>query len=263
MGQFDSATDAALKQLNFEEISKTPGGEFAEIIGDLIALSGVSGPLAIAGAASNLLLRIRGLAGASYASNLIFAIEAVGEDLKSLRETQAELRSRIDALPTNPRFAEAIAALALRAMHTSVKDRLRRLARIVVNGLKEDDLEQESLDDMMRAAAELTERDVNVLGLIYKIQKHLFSPHELNRDYGSRINAIHSLWESHWKSEERPSYQGMNGMNLNGSFARLQSAGLIVSIGTTSVLRGPTMHDYELLPAGKKFYERLQEITAD
>lgn len=34
MGQFDSETNAALTQLNWEEISKTPGGEFAEIIGD-------------------------------------------------------------------------------------------------------------------------------------------------------------------------------------------------------------------------------------
>jgi len=28
-------------------------------------------------------------------------------------------------------------------------------------------------------------------------------------------------------------------------------------------VRGPTMHDYELLPEGRKFYERLQEIAVE
>ncbi|MGA3035232.1 MAG: hypothetical protein ABSD70_18240, partial [Terracidiphilus sp.] len=120
MGQFDSATDAALAQLNFEEISKTPGGEFAEIAGHLLKLVGARGPWSVAGGAIGLLNRIRTLAGASYASNLIFAITAVRDDLADLRSAQAELQGRIDSLPSDPRFAEAIAALALRAMQTSV-----------------------------------------------------------------------------------------------------------------------------------------------
>jgi hypothetical protein len=260
VGQFDLETDAALAQINFEELSTIPGGEFAEIIGDLLKLVG-GGPLGIAGGVSNLLLKVRKLAGSSYASNLVFTITAVRNDLAVIYDRNEELRIRIDALPNDPKFVEAIAALALRAMHTSVKDRLTRLARIVVNGVKEEDLEPESLDDMMRAAVELTEHDVNVLSSVYKMQVHLFSPREVQNEYSWRINAIHSLWENRWKNEARSSYQGINGMNLNGSFARLQSAGLIVSIGTASILYGPTMHDYELLPAGKKFWERLQEIA--
>jgi hypothetical protein len=50
-------------------------------------------------------------------------------------------------------------------------------------------------------------------------------------------------------------------MTFNSSCVRLQSAGMIASIGTKSFLQGPTMHDYELLPAGKQFHERLQEIA--
>jgi len=53
-------------------------------------------------------------------------------------------------------------------MHTSVKDRLKRLARIVVNGVKEGDLEPESLDDMMRAATELSEPDISLLKELYE-----------------------------------------------------------------------------------------------
>jgi hypothetical protein len=261
MGQFDLETDAALTQLNWEELSKTPGGEFAEVIGDLIALTGLAGPLAIAGGASNLLLKIRKLAGASYASNLIFAITAVRNDLRTLFERPQEPREWIKSLQADPSFAEAISALALRAMQTSVKDRLKRLACIVVNGVKENDLDPESIDDMMRAAVELTEHDIGVLKSIYEMQRHLFSPREMQKEYRWRVDAIRSLWEEWWKNQAFSSYQGINGLAFNSSCARLQSAGLIASIGTKSFLAGPTMHDYELLPEGKRFHERLQEIA--
>jgi hypothetical protein len=261
MGQFDLETDAALAQLNWEELSKTPGGEFAEIIGDLVSLTGVAGPWAAAGGASSLLLKVRKLAGASYGSNLIFAITAVRNDLAILYARNEELRGRVESLKSDPNFADAISALALRAMHTSVKDRLKRLARIVVNGVKEDDLEPESLDDMMRAAVELTEHDIDILGLIYKMQNHLFLPQEMQKEYRWRVHAIRSLWEELWKNQAFSSYQGINGLAFNSSCARLQSAGLIASIGTKTILQGPTMHDYELLPEGRKFHERLQEIA--
>ena len=261
MSQFDLETDAALAQINFEELATTPGGEFAEIIGDLLKLVGGGGPLGIAGGISNLLLKVRRLAGASYGTNLIYTITAVRNDLATLYERYGNLRERIDSLRTDPKFAEAISALALQAMHTSVKGRLSRLARIVVNGVKEDDLGIESLDDMMRAAVELTEHDISVLGSIYEMQNHLFSPQEMQKEYRLRINAIRLLWEQHWDSQAHSSYQGINGLAFNSSCSRLQSVGLVGSIGTKTILRGPTMHDYELLPEGKKFYERLQEIA--
>ena len=75
MGLFDSETDAALAQLGWERLSEPPGGEFAEITGDLLALVGTTNPVGLAGKVSNLFLKIRRLAGASYASNLVYAIE--------------------------------------------------------------------------------------------------------------------------------------------------------------------------------------------
>jgi hypothetical protein len=261
MGQFESETDAALTQLKYETLSETPGMEFVEIIGDLIKLIGTGGIIGLTGGISSLALKVRKLAGASYGSNLIYAITAVRNDLTTLFESHKELHEHIEALPTNPIFAEAISGLALRAMHTSAKDRLKRLAHIVVNGVKENDLEPESLDDMMRAAVELTEHDISVLSSIYKMQNHLFSHQEIHKEYRWRVYAIRSLWEEFWKNQAFSNYQGINGLAFNSSCARLQSAGLIASIGTKSILEGPTMHDYELLPEGKKFFERLQEIA--
>lgn len=257
MGQFDLATDAALAQLDFEELSKTPGGEFAEIIGDLVALIGTGGLGAIAGGASNLLLKIRSLAGASYASNLVYAVTAVRDDLKALYEGHAELRTRIESLQTDPKFAEAISALALRAMHTSVKERLRRLARILVNGVKEDDLEPESLDDMMRAAVELRDFDLRVLQKIFGAQANLLGANSaLSAQWAQQIAFG---WASSFGFLDTESWKG-----ARGSLARLQSLGLIQHLTTNVTATGELRtQPFGLLPEGKRFYERLQEIGSN
>ena len=257
MGQFDLETDAALAQIDFEELGRTPGGEFAEVIGDLLALIGGGGPLTIAGKASNLALKIRRLAGASYASNLIYAISAVRNDLADLYAKHAELRGRIESLPQNPEFAEAIAALALRAMHTSVKDRLKRMARIVVNGVKEDDFKPESLDGMMRATAELKEEDIALLGNLYKWQNHILIEKGMNPDkWFSDIQQAHKQFvESRVLSQQ-------DHLKFRSSYTRLESLGLIQEIPSIHNHYGVGYELYALLLDGKKFYERLQEIAA-
>ena len=235
MGQFDLETDAALGQINFEELSTIPGGEFAEIIGDLLKLVGGGGPLGVAGGISNLLLKVRKLAGASYGSNLIYTITAVRNDLATLYERYGDLRERIDSLRTDPKFAEAISALALQAMHTSVKDRLKRLARIVENGVKEGDLEPESLDDMMRAATELSEPDISLLKELY--EHHSVQPMNMNETGMDKTEIVERL----------------------ESVAKLQAAAF-VHLRTPGLDQGANI--VVLFPRGKKFYERLQEISA-
>lgn len=255
MGQFDLETDAALTQLNFEVISQTPGGELVEIVGDLLALIGTGGLWAVTGRVSNLLLKIRKLAGASYASNLVYVITAVRSDLRTLYEGHAELRERIESLRNDPRFAEAIAALALHAIHTSLKDRLRRLARVVVNGVKEDDLDSEGLDDMMRAAAELKDRDIDLLRMIYGKQSCLLTNNYLSTEWSQQVAANWSTHFNHLDSQQHAM--------TRGSLARLQSLGLIAAVETMMARNGSIAHQpFGLVPEGKKFFERLQEIGA-
>ena len=232
MGQFDTEIDAVLTQLKYEAPSETPGGEFVEIIGDLLKLIGSGNPFGLAGGLSNLALKVRKLAGASYASNLIYTTTAVRNDLATLYERYENLRGRIDSLPTDPAFAEAISALALRAMHTSVKDRLKRLARIVVNGVKENDLEPDGLDDMMRGAAELSEPDISLLKELYERP----SPIDMNETDRGRTDFAERM----------------------GSVAKLQAVAF-VQLRTPGLDLGANI--VVLLPKGKKFYERLQEIA--
>jgi hypothetical protein len=261
MAQFDLEADAALTQLQFEEQSTTPGGELAEIASDLIKLIGTGGLWGLTGGASGLILKIRKLAGASYASNLVFVIEAVRNDLADLYRRDEKSRQRIDSLPTEPKFAEAISALALRAMHTSVRDRLKRLARIVVNGVKEDDLEVEGLDDMMRAAVELTERDISELGMFISRQSAILAQAE--EAPMQWYDNIRRHWQS-WAIENGTAFRAgkLSYFDLNSSRSKLASFSFIITIPPAGTTNSPDVFPYALLPEGKKFYERLQEIAA-
>ncbi|MGA2831721.1 MAG: hypothetical protein ABSE55_01495 [Terracidiphilus sp.] len=254
MGQFDTETDAALMQLNYEANSEAPGGEFAEIIGDLLMLVGTGGLWAVTGGISNLALKVRKLAGASYGSNLIYAITAVRNDLRTLFERHEELRESIKSLPANPTFAEAISALALRAMHTSVKDRLKRLARIVVNGVKEDDLEPESLDDMMRAATELKDRDISVLKALSEKQCTTGTFYPLTSHDGT-LNRPREVWQA---LELDRFITLANQMEIRSSLERLKGVGFCAEIHTTDSNWLPRVL---VTPLGEKFLLRLKEIA--
>lgn len=256
MGQFDLEADAALAQLNHDEISKTPGGEFAEIVRDLIALIGTGGPWAAAGSASNLIFKIRRLAGASYASNLTYALTAVRNDLKDLYNKHAEFRGRIESLHTDPKFAGAIAALALRAMHTSVEGRLARLSCIVVNGVIEDDLEPEHLDDMLRAAVQLKELDLQLLSKIYEAQSGLLKFHRAL--FGQWAQQVAYGWADRFGFLDTEQWKG-----ARGALARLQSFGFIQHMTTNVVATGELRtQPFGLLPDGAQFWERLQKMEA-
>jgi len=254
MSQFDSSTYAALAQIEFEELTKTPGAEIAEIIKNILALLIPGAPLAKASTTMELIAKIRSLAGAGYTSNLIYVTSAVRDDLKILSEQYEELRKRIKNLPCDPHFVEAISALALHAMQTSVKERLRRLARIVVNGVREDDLEPENLDDMMRAAVALKEADIALLKTIYDQQSRLLGYSYDSYQWSDQIAAT---WSGEFEKTDT-----LQHVKVRASLMRLQSSGLIASVETTMVRDGSIAHQpFGLLPDGKVFIERLQAIS--
>lgn len=263
MGEFDLETDAALAQLNYDELARTPGGEFAEIIGDLVALVGSGGFGAVAGGASNLILKIRRLAGASYASNLIYAIAAVRNDLADLYQKHAALRARIESLGSDPQFARAIAGLALRSMHTSVQGRLGRLAKVVVNGMRDRDLGSENLDELMRAAVELRDIDIAVLSFISVQQGDLLEGNQPAIDGWPHnwINEVQKRWQDSLlkRSEAFPQKRFDRG-EWHSALARLQAFGFVTPIQPNPTANSPGEEPYAFLRAGQKFLRRIGEL---
>jgi len=148
----------------------------------------------------------------------------------------------------------------LHGIRTSDPNKHFRLGALTINSVYVNDLKPESLDEMMRAAVEFTEHDIRVLKSIYEMQAYFFTPAEMSKPYNFRIDAIRSRWKTWWENDGS-TYLVDGGEAFRSSTARLQSTGLIISIGLVDVLTGPSINDFELLLEGKKFYERLQEIA--
>jgi len=113
------------------------------------------------------------------------------------------------------------------------------MARIVVNGVWENDLEQESLDDMMRAAVELGDLDICLLKELYE------RPYDARRPFNTYMD-MNEIDKGRTDVDERM-----------GSVAKLQSVAF-VQLRTPGFDMGASL--VILLPKGRRFYERLQEI---
>jgi hypothetical protein len=98
------------------------------------------------------------------------AAEAAFARVEAKLELQGYKIEEIERRLNSPELLEGIKAATLQAQRTKDKKRLERMALILANGVAENDLEPESLDDMMRAAVELNDADVDLLRMIYEKQ---------------------------------------------------------------------------------------------
>jgi hypothetical protein len=124
-----------------------------------------------------------------------------------------------------------------------------------VNGVKENDLDSESLDDMMRAAVELKEVDIQLLRKLCESQAGLLASHKsLSSEWSQQVAFG---WSNSFSFLDSPEWRGSR-----GSLARLQANGLVQEVRTMMTPTGRMgTQPFGLLPEGKRFYERLQEIA--
>jgi hypothetical protein len=261
MGQFDSPTEAALVQLKIESLSSSPVASSVETVlsigSKILELCGVQG----ASVSGDLLFALKGLAARKDEDNLIYFGEALVNDIRRLYRLNDEMRMQVGEILASKQFQMIVANATLHVTRTNVEIRLRRLAHIIANGVREGDLESESLDDMMRTAATLTERDIEVLQIVYGMQSDMVSPENLTKQRGERTNDLQRRWQVWW-SQHIKDYKGVRGLEFKNSCARLQAAGLVGPL-SKSFAQSPTQDDLELLLTGLRFYEHLQEISRE
>jgi hypothetical protein len=202
-----------------------------------------------------------GLGVATLSENLDHlgdAAEAAFARVEARLESQGCQIEEIERRLNSPELLEGIKAATLQAQRTKDKKRLERMALILANGFAENDLEPESLDDMMRAAVELKDADIIMLERIYALEKPLLDRMDrVRRGRPELLPNLHGEIQNVWHNFGR-SLNPAEQLEYRGSFARLQSHGLIqqVTISNSAVGQEP----YLLLGDGAKLYERLQEI---
>lgn len=256
MGQFDSPSEAALARIKSENLSSSPVNGSVDKISNLggfileaIGVTGASGGIGF-------LTALKNLAANKDEANLIYFGDALIDDIRRLYRLYEELKQRFDERINSPEFSVIVANATLHITRTNVESRLKRLAHLIANGVKEDDLEPENLDDMMRAAVELTDWDVIVLSKMYDSQKQLLSSRNWSSGWTEQVGHIWTNWNQIFGLGEEQH------LKLRPALSRLQSLGLIAEAQTNFVKDGSLARQaFGLLPEGKKFYERLQEIA--
>jgi len=206
-----------------------------------------------------------GLGVATLSENLDHlgnATEAAISRVEKNLEAQCVRIDEIERRLNSNDFLEGIKAATLQAQRTKDKKRLERMALILANGVAENDLEPENLDDMMRAAVELTERDILELRVLISRQSVILAQAEkLPMQW---YDNIRRHWQS-WAIEDGTEFRNgkLSYFELNSSRSKLAAFGFIIAIPPVGTTNSPDAFPYALLPEGKRFYERIQEIPAE
>lgn len=271
MGFPDNEVAADNERRRMEKVSKSPVGAVVE---EVISLArptlAVVSALAVSGSSSATELTIAGgvvgglgivdwfrkLGSSKVNENLESLGQATEDALKRVEDTLLKQGKSIDEIKArieSQEFKDGMASASLQALRTTQQQRLTRLALILANGVKEGDLETESLDDMMRAAVELSDSDVNVLERIVQAQGTRKPSYESGPG-GTIINISRPVWER-LKSEGLISTT--NALEIRVAIEKLQSHGFCVEIPVSTPQNW--LPDVLATEFGIKFAQRIRE----
>ncbi len=276
MGITGNEISAVNQQRQYEELSQSAvGGAFesgasvasaAVALGTSLVAGGPAG-LAVAGsvvAGMGIVEWFRRLGASKVNENLESLGQATEDALNRVENVLREHGTAIEDIKRrleSEDFRNAMASASLQALRTTQQDRLKRLALILANGVKDNDLGLDSVDDMMRAAVELTEKDILELGALCSGQSKILADAE--KSPMQWPDNVRAYWqqrtiENHIAFREgRLSYR-----DHVGSYSRLAAFGFVAAFPARGTSNSPEEAPYALLPEGKRFYERLQEIAA-
>jgi hypothetical protein len=257
-----------------EAVSESPVGGVIEsvvsvarpalTIGSALVASGRSSAteLAVAGsvvAGLGIVDWFRKLGNSKVNENLESLGQATEDALKRAEETLREHGTSIDEIKArieSQELKDGMVSAALQALRTTQTSRLKRMASILANGVKDNELESESLDDMMRAAAELKQSDLLLLRDMYDAEPSL--SHALNLQ--DEDSALFQHWQDYWDHTFPQRYPNWPARLTSTGFGRLAAMGLIYGTKPTNLMASPVPTNYRISEEGKKFHERLQPI---
>jgi DNA-binding transcriptional MerR regulator len=251
-----------------EELSRSPVGRVIEsglpVAGAAVSLgtalvSGGSTVLVVAGsivAASGIVDWFRRLGTSKVSENLEVLGQATEDALSRVENVLREHGTSIDEIKRrleSEDLKSAMASASLQALRTTQKDRLVRLSLVLANGLKENDLKPESTDDMMRAAVELKDIDLQVLNTVLDQQRKTTTLSLSTVD--GIINQPIEVWRP---LNQSGFFTAENHMEILTSLERLKSLGFCAEVQTMT----PSWLPRALVtPLGEIFLKRVREIA--
>jgi hypothetical protein len=172
-----------------------------------------------------------------------------GEELERTKKVLTDQASRISEEVLGPLLADA----ARKAENTRAKDRVRRIGLILANAMIETTpANADEIEELMRVATELSDRDVELLRELVRIEGGVVK----SQGRISRYDA-HMRWEQGWwGSRLLP--------ELDSVFSKLESYGLVSRIAppNNQNIMADYQNRYVLLPKGARFVDLIKSRTA-
>ena len=174
----------------------------------------------------------------TYAYCVSADLQRLGKQIDDLFDSQAKIDFFIEG--------------ARRARDASSRDKVLRLAQVVVSGVVSDDDGEEKVIEFIRFASELNETDIQVLKEVHSFQ--------------SKLNP---KFKDHWAQGVRRAMnnsvlldvnrQPFDDQTVRSACARLQALGLVGQIGGTVSDTSPGETPYAVLDLGREFLSYLMQ----
>jgi hypothetical protein len=173
-----------------------------------------------------------------------------GEERERTKKVLSDQETRMSEEVLGPLLLDAFR----KAENTRAEDRVRRIGLILANAMIETARkDSDEIEEMMRVAMELSDRDIHFLKELMKLEGHMLEG-ELKR---IPRHAAHVKWiEGPWGERVDP--------ELDSVFNKLESYGLVSKIAPPNNFN--IMADYQnrfvLLPKGARFVVLIKSRTA-
>jgi chemotaxis protein histidine kinase CheA len=244
----DDPLDALQKQLELEESSSS---SISRKMIEILAASPKGWFLdAIIGALAEI-----GRADDRHKTKVL--IDTLVSEVQRLNSKVEELQSNLTPMEFKVR-TESASRLLLdayrKAMMTRAMERVKRIATILANGIADPrPLDEDEIEEMMRVATELSDRDVNYLRELVLIEGNIV-----------RLNGRIDRYQAHMQWERGP-WGSKIESQIDSIFSKLESYGLVSRIPPPNNLNigADFQNRYVLLSKGLRFTELIQrEATA-
>jgi len=249
MGFPENEVAADNQRRELEELHKAPGARIVAAVKTAISIVPGGGPLANAIGLSTIMME---MGVSTVAENIDFLGRATADALARIErrlEAQGITVEEIAKRYSRPEFAASLEAAILQTQRTRQRERLIRLASILGHSVEVDEIDPETIDDLARAAVELTDWDVQLL-------KDL---RECESTYTDASGYLFAWWQEYWRRFP-DKYPNRTTRAAAASFGRLQSFGFVYGAEGTSQAASPVPVHYRLSEDGERFLSRIEAL---
>jgi hypothetical protein len=239
----DNPIDALKRQFEMEDLSKSPVTDNLLKLASQLPLGPFQGPIGW--------LRERIIAQSAERNRLLLETieDEVTRHARELDRTDAAIAAHV-ARTTPQAMLELLLDAVRKGENTRSKERVKRISLILFNAVAEPKAaDEDEVEEMMRVAMELGDRDIYFLKELVKLEGHMLLT-DLKR---IPRHAAHMRWaDGPWGERVDP--------ELDSVFNKLESYGLVSKIAPPNNFN--IMADYQnrfvLLPKGSRFVELIR-----